>query len=1027
MVAAVVTLGVSAGKGFKDLLEGNVDTMEAKLAAFMMALVLACIFGLLYVVMIIVFFFDNSYQYDYFTAQLEEAQQYSTSSEEESTDDENVSWNIDGYPGFTVSVEPDMYGDNLESDTGSSVQQTNTETVSNISNDAINDNSKFVEQVDDSEIDAYGDVLSFFKSFFAGKKSSSDGDNPDSSELLFDPAKYDPKNPMKDSYDKAISVFQSAMSNAEALATKDVKTIITTNNYDPELTIKSYESQKAAVFEELDDVNYCEMLTIMNENPDFDYRKFTVGDFQKIFEGSENLRHLYYLRVDKEQTTKGAVGRATPVQSYVYDSEGNVVVDSNGIPKTHTTYPDYNDPIIYGKVTLMRYDLDDLYTLFSTKDHQMKADDKNELYPDLTNLEYLNILEPTARRVSNYVLVSSPDGTKIVEDNTDTSKTDSLTSNFNYKVDDSFLGPYTRSQRKADWPPETEVKEKWTFFLFTKYNESFEDIKQDAASTADKVVLDMPQYVNQGDYSGYRGGDAANGSISQYACCDSSFLMVAAYYQQKAFTNEEINAFFNNSDYWQNMQFRYGYFESKFGLAGSYVSPPDVEDIKRALVDGHPVIVNIKHTGSGTDSDGNSWNSSVTDLGNHSSHFIVIIGYDDTTDNPGFYILDPGSRERSFNGGKTPLSAINTGTLISYDDFTSDVALSSWNYAVITGSGSFQGQFLTYNIDSTASVNDIRSIVKQVGKAMLANVPDKVHPYSVTTTYQITLPWYDAQNFPCCATGASLIWKYFNHSYPVNSYCGNFGVYGQNVLGDLKIMGDLHVGDLLMYGEHHTEIIAYEDDKFVYIASYGSNTGINACALNGYSSNGISKAVSIASLASMRGQAALTAVRRDPHLFDSLKDGLGSDRTYTSYANGKAIKYSDKDLEIVARMMVHEAGNQPETGQIAIAEVIYNRVVSSEFPNNVQDVVYAPSQFTNAKDLMKSAYTPSERQLKLAKQVLEGKLKVLNDPNIVFFRNPYYVHLSAAQRVNWVDGSNTYKWACYIKDHAFYYSAHYNT
>jgi len=61
---------------------------------------------------------------------------------------------------------------------------------------------------------------------------------------------------------------------------------------------------------------------------------------------------------------------------------------------------------------------------------------------------------------------------------------------------------------------------------------------------------------------------------------------------------------------------------------------------------------------------------------------------------------------------------------------------------------------------------------------------------------------------------------------------------------------------------------------------------------------------------------------------------------------------SDSDLDLIARVVEHEAGNQPLSGRIGVANVILHRVADKQFPNTVSGVLYQKNQFpgaTNAK------------------------------------------------------------------------------
>lgn len=59
----------------------------------------------------------------------------------------------------------------------------------------------------------------------------------------------------------------------------------------------------------------------------------------------------------------------------------------------------------------------------------------------------------------------------------------------------------------------------------------------------------------------------------------------------------------------------------------------------------------------------------------------------------------------------------------------------------------------------------------------------------------------------------------------------------------------------------------------------------------------------------------------------------------------RRIRYSDEDYQILLRIVQAEAGICDAKGKTLVADVIINRVLSSEFPNSVKAVVYAPSQF----------------------------------------------------------------------------------
>ncbi|MEG2138066.1 MAG: cell wall hydrolase, partial [Oscillospiraceae bacterium] len=96
----------------------------------------------------------------------------------------------------------------------------------------------------------------------------------------------------------------------------------------------------------------------------------------------------------------------------------------------------------------------------------------------------------------------------------------------------------------------------------------------------------------------------------------------------------------------------------------------------------------------------------------------------------------------------------------------------------------------------------------------------------------------------------------------------------------------------------------------------------------------------------------------------------------TPLENGNTF-YNASDVDLLARVIYHESGNQPLTGQIAVGNVLLNRVNSPIFPNTVKGVVFQPNQFHNA-----TCYAPSARCVIVAKMCLDGAVVL---PNAYWF------------------------------------------
>lgn len=93
------------------------------------------------------------------------------------------------------------------------------------------------------------------------------------------------------------------------------------------------------------------------------------------------------------------------------------------------------------------------------------------------------------------------------------------------------------------------------------------------------------------------------------------------------------------------------------------------------------------------------------------------------------------------------------------------------------------------------------------------------------------------------------------------------------------------------------------------------------------------------------------------------------------YVGRNSDRYSQADLACLAEALYFEARGEGAKGQVAVAEVILNRVQSRKFPSNVCSVINQPSQFSytiggKKKVRNKAAY---QRVLKVAKAVLAGQ------------------------------------------------------
>lgn len=104
--------------------------------------------------------------------------------------------------------------------------------------------------------------------------------------------------------------------------------------------------------------------------------------------------------------------------------------------------------------------------------------------------------------------------------------------------------------------------------------------------------------------------------------------------------------------------------------------------------------------------------------------------------------------------------------------------------------------------------------------------------------------------------------------------------------------------------------------------------------------------------------------------------------------------YSDDDLYWLARIISAESRGESQRGQIAVGNVVMNRVKSDKFPNTIKEVIFQKGQFSPVSNgsINKEPY---EICIDSAKKVLDGEVVV--GEGIYYFYAPKYT-----SRSNWI-------------------------
>ena len=92
-----------------------------------------------------------------------------------------------------------------------------------------------------------------------------------------------------------------------------------------------------------------------------------------------------------------------------------------------------------------------------------------------------------------------------------------------------------------------------------------------------------------------------------------------------------------------------------------------------------------------------------------------------------------------------------------------------------------------------------------------------------------------------------------------------------------------------------------------------------------------------------------------------------SDHPASRYA---CIYLTDEDVDLLARIIWLEARGECFEGQQAVAEVVFNRMLSSDFPDTLYGVIFEKGQFSTANRVGQAA--PGETQYRAIYEALTG-------------------------------------------------------
>lgn len=118
-------------------------------------------------------------------------------------------------------------------------------------------------------------------------------------------------------------------------------------------------------------------------------------------------------------------------------------------------------------------------------------------------------------------------------------------------------------------------------------------------------------------------------------------------------------------------------------------------------------------------------------------------------------------------------------------------------------------------------------------------------------------------------------------------------------------------------------------------------------------------------------------------------------QTTVGITNRGAIALSEEDINLMASILTLECGGESYEGQLAVANVIINRMLSGRWGSTVSDVVYAPYQFSVATSPQLDYYIENGAQASCIQAVREAASGVNNIGSYMSFRPTWNIDTSS--------------------------------
>lgn len=94
-----------------------------------------------------------------------------------------------------------------------------------------------------------------------------------------------------------------------------------------------------------------------------------------------------------------------------------------------------------------------------------------------------------------------------------------------------------------------------------------------------------------------------------------------------------------------------------------------------------------------------------------------------------------------------------------------------------------------------------------------------------------------------------------------------------------------------------------------------------------------------------------TSIQENSYLEGEEKNYINSDEVVQVFnSKQKQLYILQSDIDIMAKLVYAESRGEPFEGKVAVASVVLNRVMNSEFPNSIKEVIFQKNAFSCVKN-----------------------------------------------------------------------------